>query len=375
MYFGNMSSWLLKQKTSKNMKIKSLLLLIFAPLMFCCNSRVNNESVEIKDSEYIGLPIETMCVLRENLFVIGGLPSDLAFFKDSSFLLSVGRDLVLYDKEGSQMKRFGQYGEGPGEYMLPEKLCITSKYVYVWCKESLKLLMYDLDGNFVNEYRYFKHAIQNFVVWEDKYVCFLLNGDIEDKRIDVYEIEKNRSVWAAYHKNNVDDIFSVSSFSGGITIVDNKLYWCYPSSICLYEYDLETACPDRKEMKSYSYMDTQFSVDIKNAPPKEELNRDPRKIFNFIRNNSRTTQMFNMNNHPAIFAEIGKSEIINETLSRENRKIKYYSFTDNGKFVKSYVFDYPRDCGLIKGVNDDIYFLTGKYEGDSLNAKLMKMIF
>lgn len=351
----------------------SLFLLI---LFLCsCNSAIDSSKGErIVAFKNIELPAETECSLQENIFVVGGSPSDLAFFRDSSFLLSIGRDLVWYNKEGIQLKKFGQYGEGPGEYFLPDKFYITSDYVYVWCKESLKLIIYDLEGNFINEHRFVKHAIQNFVVWKDKYICFLLDGTVEDKRIDIYEIEKEKPVWSAYYRNGIDDILSISSFSGGIAVVNNKLSWCYPSSIKLHECDLAAIQTDWEETESNRFLDPEFSVKVKEVPSRQDMNSDPKKIFDYIRNNSRITQVFSLGGKPAILAEVGKSEIVNDTLSREKRKIKCYSFSEDRQNVTSFTFDYPRNCGLIKGINNKIYFLTGEYVGeDTLKIELKKI--
>ena len=215
-----------------------LLFFITSYVLFSgCKQKSPNEIHIDGHSHHIKIHYDTLCIMKENLTIVGGSPSDFSILNDSSYLLSIGKDLLLYNKQGEQTKIVGNYGEGPGEYLSPDRLFVSSKFIYVWCKQLLKLITYDLTGHFVKEYRFDKTAIVDFAIWEDQYVCFLLDGHVENKKISIYNLSNGKEIKTICHENKTDDILFISKFAGGLSVNQNRFSWIYPSKLQIHSFE------------------------------------------------------------------------------------------------------------------------------------------
>lgn len=352
------------------MRLLHLYIFILSLLVYGCNNPSSNPARgKIVSHQFLNASIDTICAPKENLFVLGGAPTDIVFI-NNNFLLAIGSHLVLYDNNGMQIKEFGEYGSGPGEYIKPSKLYISSKNIYVWCEQSLKLLIYDLNGNYITEHKYIQHAIKNFTVWKDKYVCFLIYGHPENKRIDIYDIESQKHIRTINQDDDSDDILAIANLSGGIFTMDDTLYWCNPSSTKIYNLPLNN--PKHSTINNITFMDHDFRINKEDCPSKEDMNKSPGAVFDYIRNNSRIIQAFAKKDTIILLAETGKSEYQNKTVDHKNRKMKYYTLVNNNDTIKSFTFDYPLNYGFIKGQDKNINILTGYYTEDSLIMNLSK---
>ena len=107
-----------------------LLFFITSYVLFSgCKQKSPNEIHIDGHSHHIKIHYDTLCIMKENLTIVGGSPSDFSILNDSSYLLSIGKDLLLYNKQGEQTKIVGNYGEGPGEYLSPDRLFVSSKFI------------------------------------------------------------------------------------------------------------------------------------------------------------------------------------------------------------------------------------------------------
>lgn len=352
------------------MRLLHLYIFILSLLVYGCNSPSGNLSIDkITSHQFINPSIDTICTPKENLFLLGGAPADIGFINDN-FLLAIGSHLVLYNNNGMQIKEFGRYGSGPGEYIKPSKLYISSKNIYIWCEQSLKLLVYDLNGNYITEHKCIQHAIKNFIVWKDKYVCFLIYGHPENKRIDIYNIKNQKHIRTIKQDDNTDDILAIANLSGGIFAMNDTLYWCNPSSTAIYNLSLND--PKHSTINNFTFIDHDFKINKENTPSKEKINNSPSVAFDYIRNNSRIIQAFNKNDTIILLAETGISEYQNKIIDHKKRKIKYYTLVNNSETINSFTFDYPCNYGFIKGQDKNINILTGYYTEDSLIMSLSK---
>jgi hypothetical protein len=64
------------------------------------------------------------------------------------------KTILCFNQDGSFKFRIHAVGKGPGEYQLPTSMFINKSKSEIWvqCKMSKRLLRYDLEGNFINDF-------------------------------------------------------------------------------------------------------------------------------------------------------------------------------------------------------------------------------
>lgn len=100
----------------------------------------NREILYFDDSKecYFG-PHEIVKILPERKFLVcSSFPTPL---------------IALYSEDGSLIRKIGRKGQGPGEYFAPQSISICNNYLFCYDIENLKIIKYDLSGNFQNEFR------------------------------------------------------------------------------------------------------------------------------------------------------------------------------------------------------------------------------
>jgi len=89
--------------------------------------------------------------------LIGSVKS-IQIYEDYIFILdnNVAKGLFQFNKEGHFLKRFGNIGNGPGEYIEPTDftLNIKDKILYILDSQTQKIIMYDLiTGSYIKDVR------------------------------------------------------------------------------------------------------------------------------------------------------------------------------------------------------------------------------
>lgn len=79
------------------------------------------------------------------------MPSDMAVTRAGDIFVTDGygnRRIVHFDKEGRFVKAWGEYGTGPGQFVLPHAIVVDSKgLLYVADRNSGRIQVFDQDGN------------------------------------------------------------------------------------------------------------------------------------------------------------------------------------------------------------------------------------
>lgn len=57
--------------------------------------------------------------------------------------------IAIFNSKGKYLKNFARAGQGPGELLFPNALCILGDTVCVISQQNKKLIKYDLEGNFI----------------------------------------------------------------------------------------------------------------------------------------------------------------------------------------------------------------------------------
>jgi hypothetical protein len=99
--------------------------------------------------------VKTIILETKENALIGTIKS-MQVYKDSIFILDISRSngVFLFNKEGRFLKRYGNIGQGPGEYLkaFDFTLDFKNKILYILDSNSQSILMYNLtSGNYINK--------------------------------------------------------------------------------------------------------------------------------------------------------------------------------------------------------------------------------
>lgn len=135
-----------------------------------------------KGPEVSILPAETVCVLQENLAMLGSLV-DCAMADDRTFVVCSGDQVILYGSDGMQQGLIGRKGRSSDEYAMPAGVGASGDAVYVWDGMSGRILVYDRSGALKNSFPAPAAAAELVPVGDDRLLVYRMNMG-EDGFID-----------------------------------------------------------------------------------------------------------------------------------------------------------------------------------------------
>jgi len=145
------------------MKYTNLILLVFFVLLYTTcgnkndvNSTVFTNKIEIqKDFLFGDSPkFHTEILDTINLEALGNPPltavQDIAFSENFFLLLDNRQGLLKFDNSGSFLRKIGEMGEGPEEYIMPYAIHLNEKENIILVADWQKriIVSYDIEGNF-----------------------------------------------------------------------------------------------------------------------------------------------------------------------------------------------------------------------------------
>jgi len=154
-------------------------------------------------------------VLETNKDVLIGNINSMQIYNDSIFILDSrsARGLFLFNKNGKFLRRIGNIGQGPGEYIEPSDFTLDKKHKFIYILDSRyqKILKYDIkSGNYINsltisnsKYSSFHIQFVNGKLYADsfKYPYTLQDCMLQEINLTTGEREKKWLSTSTYHKN------------------------------------------------------------------------------------------------------------------------------------------------------------------------------
>lgn len=103
-------------------------------------------------------------ILKEKGNVMFSYANKIIEYNDKYFILDKSslRTVISFKKDGSPITKYGQIGQGPGEYVFPWDIDIDETGLYVLDTNSKKVIHYSEDGSFLGEQKipFFADAIK-----------------------------------------------------------------------------------------------------------------------------------------------------------------------------------------------------------------------
>ena len=302
--------------------------------------------------------------LGENLETLGEINS-FDFVDKDRLIISVSNPtrVMLYHKNGKLIRKVGNKGRGPFEYISPSLVRSNDQKIYIWCEGLLKLLVFDSNGKPIEKYKFSK-AIKDFIIYNN-YAGFYTVGGSDAQIFKIYNLNTKEVIGAFGTKTNEHKLLNVFKSSGGLTKYKKNVFFAPSDKLHIYKINMENFSKAK-----YNIDDNEFKVETINEKPQEYIHQ-PEKAFKYFYKNDIITDLFCLNDKIILTAQLGKVEIENFKLNRNGRKgkvniemndpskkkYKYYVF-NKGMKLESFLYDTIKD---IRNENNCFYASNGKY--------------
>ncbi|MCF8241620.1 MAG: 6-bladed beta-propeller [Melioribacteraceae bacterium] len=213
-----------------------LKIILIAILTFSCN----NNSLDKTDNS-LDTVIDTLGCMN-SLFDIEKIPLNINEIKipfgnivyytcdkdENIYLIDNDSEIFVFNIYGKFKRKYTNIGRGPGEYLSIERMAFDSyNNIYIDDWRQLSVKKYDLDFNFINEFKK-DQAIPcvDMRIVEDR--LFLLTPFASDNSICVYDINTFQKVEETGKVDALQKKFYTRLHSGSI-IVDDCIYYSLPN--------------------------------------------------------------------------------------------------------------------------------------------------
>ncbi|MBA4411651.1 MAG: 6-bladed beta-propeller [Bacteroidota bacterium] len=306
--------------------MKNILLLIFlVACVSCGNKKLPNLS------NYNGnLKYNKICQLSEKPNLLGQITS-INFIDSSHFVISTknSSNVFIYNTNGDQIKKIAKIGKGPNELLSPTIVRVYDSKIYVWCANLLKLVVFDINGNPLNEYVNFKKGLKNFEIFKNYFCCFT-GGGFKGSIISIFDMNKNVIIKEYGNATNEQRLLSILEGAGGISLTRTGLLYSAPDQLSITSINLSDWSESTKK-----YFDNEFVVKKIDMDGVEFFNSKPREALEYIYKNSIVTGIFPSDNGYILKTEVGEYSVNKNIVDFSKRYDKFYFLDKNMKLISA----------------------------------------
>lgn len=141
--------------------LSGVIVLTLCELLFCgCSKKVSAENEDLSfdlSGTFDKLPLSSVVdsvsyvkfeVTEESLI---GRAHRILFVNDKYFIHDFpSKSIMIFDHNGKYLNKLSKYGQGPGEYLVPESFCVDNEdNIYILETSLKRILKYNSKGEFV----------------------------------------------------------------------------------------------------------------------------------------------------------------------------------------------------------------------------------
>lgn len=310
--------------------MKKIIYILLGVAILGCTSNKNNQHTFTTtcDNEFFS---DSICTLQENISIVGEI-SSFDIVDSNQFVVTsvIPANVILYKKNGNQVQEIGEVGNGPFEYYRPSIVKVYNDMIYVWCSQLLKLIVFDLQGDPLNEYTNFRKSIKKFDLYDDM-VCFYLSGGYESI-IEIYSLSTGELVKSLGKSTEEHELLNIASSSGSLALSPSYLYYTLTDNLSIYQIGLSDF-----NAKKHTLEDNDFSVKKIKHDAGDLINTDRKSALEYSLENSMVTGLFCTTEHLIITSETGHYEHKGlQIKSHSERRVKFYLLNHKMETITSY---------------------------------------
>ncbi len=189
--------------------------------------------------------------------------------------------VIVYDRDsGNQLRTLGRIGNGPFEYQQITHLQLVGNNVYVNCSTN-GLLVYDIDGEHVNQIKYPSHFVTHFHVDEDSRSFAVYNNFSSDKYfVDVYDFDGKKVLDQLGLGTDNDVWLRPFTHAGGVILDYPELYYILKNENQITRHDLQSNRSTKVKFTNKRFISPKFDRS------RDQIQADPTLLFSFLMNRS-----------------------------------------------------------------------------------------
>lgn len=329
------------------MKTRILLFPLAACLFFGC---VADRDIDIVIED---APAESICVLS-NSEPLGQLRS-FCVVSNNFFAANTSDSVLLYGSDGKFIRRIGNQGRANGEYVMPWCVRSHGDNLVVWDADQLKFIEYDMDGNYIAQYKY-DSALNDFRVYGD-IIYIYTAGRRNESVIDILNL-KEETLNGIYPASDAHKALSHSVNGMALGFYDGHLFFAPKDKLEALSYEL-----DADEVKLVGSVSSDSFL-VPEAGNDKNLVRDRKKLDAFLNGSSRTVFLYNRESSIYLVSLEGVSERDeNNRLSNEGRFYSLYRLDGKNARAKHFRVNSMGSSTLFAEYDGDLYYIVTELDG------------
>lgn len=203
----------------------------------------------------------------------------------------------------------------------------------IWCRDLLKMVAFDSDGNPIEEYFGFNHSIKKFVVKENLIFTYI-NTLVDKPFIQIYDMKEGRIIKEIGNTVNEQLISNLNSCGGGITLYNDQIVFASSNSLNLYVVEGDEYQIKEIEISDLDFNELKISEDAENL-----INSNQRKAIEMSLSSAVITGLFQVGQDLVLLGEVGEMTISGSALNSKNRKSFIWKLNKEFNIIGKYYYD------------------------------------
>jgi hypothetical protein len=267
---------------------KSYKIKILIPLLITCigistkvSAQTNTTEIVSEQGEFRFRVIEDI-KLNENIQPQAIGLNHVAFNDEYLVVSSFSpASVIVYDRDsGNQLRTLGRIGNGPFEYQQITHLQLVGNNVYVNCSTN-GLLVFDLDGEHVNQIKYPSQFVTHFHVDEDSRSFAVYNNFSSDKYfVDVFDFDGKKVLDQLGLGTDNDVWLRPFTHAGGVLLDYPELHYILKNENQITSHNLESNRSSTVKFTNRRFISPKFDRS------RDQIQADPTLLFSYLMNRS-----------------------------------------------------------------------------------------
>lgn len=319
--------------------MRNLLLIVLVLCMSCAKSSDFQTTIELNIDSH---------QLRENLKLISEPISIATLSNQENVVITEKGQVVIFLKDGNQKVVLENKGDGELELRNPSLVFSYQDGFMIWCRDLLKMVAFDSEGNPIEEYFGFNHSIKKFVVKENLIFTYI-NTLVDKLFIQIYDMKEGKIIKEIGNTVNEQLISNLNSCSGGITLYNDQIVFASSNSLNLYVVEGDEYQIKEIEISDYDFNELKISEDAENL-----INSSQRKAIEMSLSSAVVTGLFQVGTDLLVLGEVGEMTISGSALNSKNRKSFIWKLDKEFNIMGKYYYglDPSISCKLISSHGD-----------------------
>lgn len=312
--------------------LSTLLVAIICILSTSCFKIQNDERIAIAETPLI---IDSITVLDETSKILSH-PASYTFISENKFALATQQgEIAIYNLNGKRSFSFKNIGTGPLEYLDPGFIKFYNNHLYVWCKQLLKIVVFDPSGIPLKEYTGFPSAIRGFEISDNK-AYFYHSGAYNSPLIEIYDLESLEFISEIGSNSKESALLTMLPCAGGLNIIEGNVYYMAPGELELHQFSEKTP----GDVITNRISDRDFKVEQLSLNKYQKIGNDIGLRVDYVNKNSSIGGLYKVGDFLVIRTEVGEYQYQNRwdgsTFNSSNRNEKYILLDKTMKVVKTF---------------------------------------